>query len=150
MVNINELTDITAHGNMKIGVVEHNHINININIPESNISKPTIHIDMILVERANFNFSKDWLVMKEQHNKLTQYIEKYPDNNEEFKIELAYLIKQMEDFKQDVFKLAEQLQRIPNNVDGFDIVYKHFQKGEFREARAIFEYMAQNHFTTLK
>lgn len=78
-----------------------------------------------------------------EQERLVQRISKYPDD-EEFKLELracnakiADTRKEIEDFKENVFRLYEQFNRIPINTERLRQAKAHFDKGEFREADAV-------------
>ena len=64
----------------------------------------------------NFYHSASYQTMESQRQKLLARIDKYPDDTD-FQQELAQLLQQMEDFKRDVLKLAEDFQRIPLNTE---------------------------------
>ena len=50
---------------------------------------------------------------------------------------LEELRKQLEDFKAQVFRIYEQITRIPINTERLRRAKEHFEKGEFREADAV-------------
>ncbi|MCI5226712.1 MAG: tetratricopeptide repeat protein [Candidatus Electrothrix sp. AX2] len=76
-------------------------------------------------------------------DKLVRRIEKYPDD-EDFQQDLrdcnkrlAKTRKEIEEFKEDVFRLHELFTRIPIDNERLRRAKAHFDKGEFREADAV-------------
>ena len=86
----------------------------------------------------NFYHSASYQTMESQRQKLLSRIEKYPDEPD-FQQELAQLLQQMEDFKRDVLKLAEDFQRIPLNTERLKLAKYHFDAGEYPQARAVLD-----------
>ena len=86
----------------------------------------------------NFYHSASYQAMESQRQKLLGHIQKYPDDSD-FRQELARLLKQMEDFKRDVLKLAEDFQRIPLNTERLKLAKQHFDAGEYAQARAVLD-----------
>jgi len=71
--------------------------------------------------------------------------EKYPDD-EDFQQDLLRIDeqrsskqKELENLKQEVLKLAEQFARIPLNTERLQKAREHFDKGEFKETRAVLD-----------
>lgn len=86
----------------------------------------------------NFYHSASYQEMGSQRQKLLDRIQKYPDDAD-FRQELARLLQQMEDFKRDVLKLAEDFQRIPLNTERLKLAKQHFEAGEYVQARAVLD-----------
>ena len=86
----------------------------------------------------NFYHSASYQTMESQRQKLLARIEKYPDDTD-FQRDLAQLLQQMEDFKRDVLKLAEDFQRIPLNTERLKLAKYHFDAGEYPQARAVLD-----------
>ena len=86
----------------------------------------------------NFYHSASYQTMESQRQKLLARIEKYPDDTD-FQQELAQLLQQMEDFKRDVLKLAEDFQRIPLNTERLKLAKQYFDAGEYPQARAVLD-----------
>jgi tetratricopeptide (TPR) repeat protein len=86
----------------------------------------------------NFYHSASYQAMESQRQKLLERIQKYPDDSD-FQQELARLLQQMEDFKRDVLKLAEDFQRIPLNTERLKLAKQHFDVGEYVQARAVLD-----------
>ena len=86
----------------------------------------------------NFYHSASYQAMESQRQKLLARIEKYPDDTD-FQQELARLLQQMQDFKRDVLKLAEDFQRISLNTERLKLAKQHFDAGEYPQARAVLD-----------
>ena len=86
----------------------------------------------------NFYHSASYQAMESQRQKLLERIQKYPDDAD-FRQELAKLLREMEDFKRDVLKLAEDFQRIPLNTERLKLAKQHFEAGEYVQARAVLD-----------
>ncbi len=86
----------------------------------------------------NFYHSTSYQAMESNRDKLLERIQKYPDDSD-FRQELARLLQQMEDFKRDVLKLAEDFQRIPLNTERLKLAKQHFEAGEYMQARAVLD-----------
>ena len=86
----------------------------------------------------NFYHSASYQTMESQRQKLLARIDKYPDDTD-FQQELAQLLQQMEDFKRDVLKLAEDFQRIPLNTERLKLAKQYFDAGEYPQARAVLD-----------
>ena len=77
-------------------------------------------------------------------NKTQAKIEQYPEDDD-FRVELLEIDKKrgqkqadLETLKKEVLKLAEDFQRIPINTERLRKAKAYFDKGEFAEARAVF------------
>ncbi len=86
----------------------------------------------------NLYHSASYQAMESQRQKLLERIRKYPDDSD-FRQELARLLQQMEDFKRDVLKLAEDFQRISLNSERLKLAKQHFDAGEYVQARAVLD-----------
>ncbi|MFK7948387.1 MAG: tetratricopeptide repeat protein [Saprospiraceae bacterium] len=115
---------IDAKGNVFVGD------NIVINLKEA--------AQYIAIEKAIEKLNQDFQKKQEK-------IKKYP-NDEDFQIELLQIDKQrsekhkeLETLKTQVIELAVKFTTIPINTERLRKAKAHFEKGEFAEARAIFE-----------
>ncbi len=86
----------------------------------------------------NFYHSASYQAMESQRQKLQQKVAQYPADPD-FRQDLAQLLQQMEDFKRDVLKLAEDFQRIPLNTKRLKLAKQHFEAGEYVQARAVLD-----------
>ena len=100
---------------------------------------------------TNIYHSADWQRLIGQRDKLLERIGRYPEDAD-FRQELAQLLEQMEDFKRDVLKLAEDFQRIPLNTQRLKLAKQHFDEGDYQAARAVLnaEEMTQEQDALLK
>lgn len=87
---------------------------------------------------TNIYLSADWQGLKSQHDTLLARIRKYPEDTD-FQRELAVVLREMEDFKRDVLKLAEDFQRIPLNTERLQRAQQYFQAGDYAAARAVLD-----------
>ena len=86
----------------------------------------------------NFYHSTSYQDMEKRREKLQQQAARYPDDAD-FRQDLAQLLREMEDFKRDVLKLAEDFQRIPLNTARLKLAKQHFDAGEYVQARAVLD-----------
>lgn len=99
-----------------------------------------------LKEAAQYkSLEADIQKLNERFEKTKDKIEKYPDESD-FKTELLEIDKErsqkqkdLETLKQEVLKLAEEFSRIPINTERLRLAKQHFDKGEFKEARAVLD-----------
>jgi len=83
--------------------------------------------------------------LNKRFERIQKRIQKGPDdvdNQEEFlEIEAERKEKQgnLETLKNEVVKLAEDFQRIPLDTERLRLAKQHFDKGEFKESRAVFD-----------
>lgn len=85
---------------------------------------------------TNLYHSADWQAFLERRDELQDLTQARPDNAKH-RDSLAKLLRQMEDFKRDVLKLAEDFQRIPLNTERLKLAYQHFEGGNYQAARAV-------------
>ena len=83
--------------------------------------------------------------LQDQFAKTQQKIAKYPDD-EDFKAELLTLSddrnkvqKLLDDFKQEVIRLAETFTKIPINTERLKLARQHFETGEYAAAKAVLD-----------
>jgi len=87
---------------------------------------------------VNYQKSQDWqdfLILRE---KLRGKAAKYPDDAD-FRHELVELEQQMEGFKRDVLKLAEDINKIPLNTERLKLAVQYFKADEYAKARAVLD-----------
>ena len=87
-------------------------------------------------ENASINFyqSTDYKDLQSRLEKAQQRVKKYPDDTELWQ-ELETLQQQLEDFKRDVLKLAEDFNKIPINTDRLLLAKQFFDEGNYQAAR---------------
>lgn len=88
--------------------------------------------------------SHDYQVLEAQINKARQLMLGYP-NDKRFREKHQALLKQAEDFKRDVLKLAEDFNKIPINNERLRLAKQHFEAGEYQAARAILDAETMSH-----
>ncbi|MFN3786090.1 MAG: hypothetical protein ACK4RS_04545 [Thiothrix sp.] len=86
----------------------------------------------------NFYHSASYQALESQRQRLLECIQKYPDDAD-FRRELAQVLQQIADFKRDVLKLAEDFQSIPLNTERLKLAKRHFDAGEYVQARAVLD-----------
>jgi hypothetical protein len=87
---------------------------------------------------VNYQKSQDWQKFLADQKNLREKISKHPDDAD-YRTELAELEQQMEGFKRDVLKLAEDINKIPLNTERLKLAVKHFNAGEYAKARAVLD-----------
>ena len=87
-------------------------------------------------ENASINFyqSADYKALQTRLEKARQRVNKYPDDTELWQ-ELETLQQQLEDFKRDVLKLAEDFNKIPINTDRLRLAKQFFDEGNYQASR---------------
>jgi tetratricopeptide (TPR) repeat protein len=87
---------------------------------------------------VNYQKSQDWQDFLTRSEKLRGKVAKYPDDAD-FRHELAELEQQMEAFKRDVLKLAEDINTIPLNTERLKLAVQYFNADEYAQARAVLD-----------
>ena len=87
---------------------------------------------------TNIYQSIDYNKLIDDRAKFQTRVSKYPEDSD-FKHELAQILKDIEDFQQNVIKLAEDFQRVSINTERLKLAYQHFKKGDFSAARAALD-----------
>src|SRR5215475_12032952 len=107
------------------------------NIGLQDVHDSTVNITQILGKSAEY---KDLQNQLETKRELFAYV---PDDQMEKRLkisqDIAQLEAQIEQFKQDVLRLAEGFNRIEINTDRLLRAKAHFEQGEIAAARAVFE-----------
>ena len=102
---------------------------------------------------TNIFYSAQYKDLKRQHDDLTArfdktrlWLEKYPDEADEFKTELLQIDtdrqavqQKIDDLRREVIRLAEDFQKIPLNTERLRLAKKHFKTGDFPAARAVLD-----------
>jgi tetratricopeptide (TPR) repeat protein len=95
-----------------------------------------INIDKIVLN--TMQRSHDYQVLQAGINKARQRMLDKP-NVPEFREDHQALLKQAEDFKRDVLKLAEDFNKIPINTERLRLAKQHFEAGDYQAARVILD-----------
>ncbi len=107
------------------------------NIGLQGIHDSTVNITQILGKSAEY---KDLLNQLETQRDLFAYV---PEDQTEKRLRVSQAITQLEaqieQFKQDVLKLAQEFNRIEINTDRLRRAKAHFEQGEIAAARAVFD-----------
>jgi tetratricopeptide (TPR) repeat protein len=111
-------------------------------------TKPSESMEKVI---ANSQKSADWLALCGQRDKLQKRVHQYPSDTE-FQQELAEVLQQMEDFKRDVRKLAEEINKLNINTERGRSAKAKFEAGDYQAARQILntEEMAQEQTSLLE
>lgn len=108
---------------VKIGNVENSEINVK--------------VTQILSKSLEYNELLDQLKTQQK------LFDRTPEDEQQERLEISAKINELtnriEQFKEDVLRLAEQFQRIEINTDRLKRAKEFFDKGEFGEARAVLE-----------
>ena len=101
------------------------------------VTNSTVNITLILANSAQY---KDWT---NQLNLLGKLFDRTPQEDTQERLQIsqniAQLESQIEQFKQDVLRLAQEFSRIEINTDRLRRAKEHFEKGEIAAARAVFD-----------
>lgn len=103
-----------------------------------NITGATINGDRNVVNTGNIYKSADYLALESELEKAEQHIKSYPDDSS-FKQELKEAQQNIEDFKRDVLKLAEDFRKIPINTERLRLAKQYFDTGDYQAARTILD-----------
>lgn len=108
------------------------------NLEVNDIKDSTIGIATGNGASVNFYHSADYKALQKQHEQAQQRVKDYPDDGN-FRKELQVVQQQIEDFKRDVIKLAEDFTKIPINTERLRLAKQHFDAGEYQAAWAILD-----------
>ncbi|MBL8206387.1 MAG: tetratricopeptide repeat protein [Blastocatellia bacterium] len=101
------------------------------------VHNSTVNVTQILGKSAEY---KDLLNQLETQRELFAYL---PEDQTEKRLRISQTIAQLEaqieQFKQDVTKLAQEFNRIEINTDRLRRAKEHFEQGEIAAARAVFD-----------
>ena len=107
------------------------------NIGVQDVHHSTVNITQILANSAQY---KDWT---NQVNTLKKLFALTPEADMQERLEIsqniATLESQLEQFKQDVRRLAEEFNRLEINTDRLRRAKEYFDQGEIAAARAVFD-----------
>ncbi len=107
------------------------------NIGVQDVQNSTVNITQILAKSYDY---KNLLSQLETQRELFAYV---PEDQTEKRLgisqKVAQLESQIEQFKQDVRRLAEKFNRIEINTDRLRRAKEHFDQGEVAAARAVFD-----------
>ncbi|MFN7929817.1 MAG: tetratricopeptide repeat protein [Blastocatellia bacterium] len=107
------------------------------NFAFQDVHASTIHVTQILGKSVEY---QDLLHQLETQRELFAYV---PEDNTEKRLRLSHAIAQLtaqiEQFKADVTRLAEEFNRIEINTDRLRRAKAHFEQGEIVAARAVFD-----------
>src|SRR5262249_15011350 len=107
------------------------------NIGLQDVNNSSVNITQILGKSAEH---KDLLNQLETKRELLAYV---PEDKTEKRLkisqDIAQFEAQIEQFKQDVLRLAQEFNRIEINTDRLRRAKAHFEQGEIAAARAVFE-----------
>ena len=87
---------------------------------------------------VNYQKSQDWQDFLTRSENLRKKIAQYPDDAD-FRHELAELERDMEGFKRDLLKLAEEINTIPLNTERLKLAVQYFNANEYAKARAVLD-----------
>jgi len=87
---------------------------------------------------VNYQRSQDWQDFLKRQKKLREKIAKHPDDSD-YKVELAELLQEMEGFKRNILKLAEDINKIPLNTERLRLAVQHFNANEYAKARSVLD-----------
>lgn len=115
--------ELSQHGSNNIGV--------------QGLNNSTVNITQILANSAQY---KDWT---NQVNTLKKLFSRTPEYDMQDRLEISQNIvtleNQIEQFKQDIRRLAEEFNRIEINTDRLRRAKEYFEMGEIAAARAVFD-----------
>jgi tetratricopeptide (TPR) repeat protein len=118
------INDLNISGNNNIGI--------------QNVSHSEINLTQVLGKSSDYNDLLSQLKKEEKY--FARLGEDEMEERLETSAEIEALKKRIEDFKQDVLKLAQAFQRIEINTERKKRAKEYFDKGEFKEARAVLDF----------
>lgn len=107
------------------------------NIGVQNVQNSTVNITQILGNSVDYKNLLSRLA--EKHELFTYVPEDQTEKRLKISQDITQLESQIEQRKKDVLHLAEEFNRIEINTERLRRAKEHFDKGEFAEARAVFD-----------
>lgn len=103
-----------------------------------NITDVTIHGDHAIINTGNIYKSADYLKLQNELKDIEDSVKESPENLHLRKLQEKKL-KEIDDFKRDVLKLAEDFNKIPINTKRLRLAKQYFDTGDYQSARTILD-----------
>lgn len=111
-------------------------INGNIDVPASVDAQGNVHIGHQIVH--NYYVSTDWQKLQQRLTDALENYQSFPEHPK-FAQQLQTVQDEIESFKRDVVKLAQDFQKIPLNTERLKQAKAYFDQGDYEKARGVLD-----------